>query len=84
LVACVEAHTEEKITMRSHVQGLEESYKMKKKGAKEICRKQMSQEERDKEIVEIREQFNKLNMMIEEDQRQGWVLRIKTVKWPKL
>lgn len=68
------------MTIKSHVQVSKESYKMKQMGAKEICRKQMSQEEPDKEIDEIREQFNKLNMMIEEYQRQVWVLRKKAVK----
>ena len=52
LVAGVESHIEENITMEIHVQGSEESYKMKKKGVKEIYKNQMSQEEQDKEIVE--------------------------------
>jgi len=33
LVAYVEAHTEEKVAMESHMEGSEESYKMKEKDA---------------------------------------------------
>jgi len=41
--------------------------------------KRMSQEEIDKEIAEIKEQLNVLRMILEENQRLGWVLRKKPV-----
>jgi len=44
----------------------------------------MSQEDRDREIAELKEQINILGMLLEENQRQGWVLRKKAVKWSKL
>lgn len=44
----------------------------------------MSQAELDKEIAEIREEFNVLVMLLEENQRQGQFLKKKPVKWPKL
>lgn len=69
--------------MESHSEGSEESYRVKAKGAKEICKRQMSQEELDKEILELKELLSKLMKLLEEDQRQGWVLK-KTVKWLKL
>ena len=44
----VEAHTEEKMAMEIHMEGSEEGYKMKEKGAQKILRKWMSQVELDK------------------------------------
>ena len=44
----------------------------------------MSQEEIDKEVVELKEQLNALRRMLEESQRLGWVLSKKPVKWHKL
>ena len=49
----------------------EEGHKMSEKVAQTIHRKQMSQAEIDKEIVEIREEFDALVMLLEENQRQG-------------
>ena len=43
----------------------------------------LTDEEYDKELAEIREQFNKLKMMIEENQRYGWTRKNK-VKWQRL
>lgn len=43
-----------------------------------------SKEELDKEITELKEQLDVLMMLLEENQRQVWVLRKKIVKWPKL
>ena len=43
-------------------------------------RRQLTDEEYDKELAEIREQFNKLKMMIKENQRYGWLMK-KKVKW---
>ena len=57
--------------------------KVKKEDSKENG-KRMSQEERDKEITKLREQLNVLRMLLEENQRQGWVLRKNAVKWHKL
>ena len=53
--------------MESHSQGLEESYIVKEKGSKEICRRQMSQEELDKETVELKELLSKLMKLLEGD-----------------
>ena len=44
----------------------------------------MSQEELDKEIAEMKEQLNVLMMILEENQRLGWVLRKNPVMWHKL
>ena len=46
-------------------------------------RKQLTDEEYEKELAEIREQFNKLKLMIEESQRIGWRMK-KKVKWQRL
>lgn len=62
----------------------EEGYKMNEKGAQIIHRKQMSQVEIDKEITEIRGELDVLVMLLEENQRLGWVLKKKSVKWPQL
>jgi len=42
----------------------------------------MSQVEIDKEITEIRGELDVLVMLLEENQRLGWVLKKKSVKWP--
>jgi len=57
---------------------------MKEKGAQTIHRKRMSQAKLDKEITKIREELDALVMLLEENQRKGWVLKKKPVKWPKL
>ena len=57
--------------------------KVKKEDAK-ANGKRMSQEEIDKEIAEMKEQLNVLRMILEENQRLGWVLKKKPVKWSKL
>ena len=44
-----------KMIMEIHGEGSEESYRVKEKGAKEIWKRQMSQEELDKETVELKE-----------------------------
>ena len=64
MVAGVEAHTEVKITMGSHREGSEESYKMKEKGAKTIRKNRMSQEELDKELTEISKELDELTMLL--------------------
>ena len=77
---------EEKMTTDSHSRGSEEDHnrrKVKKEDAKENG-KRMSQEELDKEIVEMKEQLNALRRILEESQRLGWVLKKKPVKWHKL
>ena len=73
---------EEKMTTDSHRRGSEESHSRRK--VKEDAKangKRMSQEELDKEIVEMKEQ---LNVLLEENKRLGWVLKKKLVKWYKL
>lgn len=70
----------------SHSRGSKENHsrrKVKKEDAKANS-KRMSQEEIDKEIVEMKEQLNVLRMILEENQRLGWVLKKKVVKWYKL
>ena len=57
--------------------------KVKKANAK-VNGKRMSQEEIDKEIAEMKEQLNVLRMILEENQRLGWVLKKQQVKWYKL
>ena len=80
MVAGVKAHIEVNMAMGSHREGSEEGYKMKERGAKIIHKNQMSQEELDKELDEISKELDELKMLLEENQRQGWVLRKKTVK----
>ena len=46
-------------------------------------RKRLTNEEYSKEIVEISKQFYKLERMIEESQRVGWLMK-KKVKWQRL
>lgn len=78
--------SEELIEMDSHSRGFEEDHnriKMKKENAK-TNGKRMSQEEIDKEIVELKEQLDVLMRILEESQRQDWVLKKKPVKWHKL
>lgn len=81
--------TKKEMTIDSHKKGKkgsEEDHsrrKVKKDDAK-ANGKRMSQEECDKEIAELKEQCNVLRMILEENQRQGWVLRKKVVKWHKL
>jgi len=74
---------EKKMTIDSHSIGSEKSHKVKKENAKAIG-KRMSQEEIHKEIAELKEQLNILRMILEENQRLGWVLKKKPVKWSKL
>jgi len=77
---------EKKMATNCHSRGSEEDHsrrKMKKEVAK-ANGKRISQKEIDKEIVEIKEQLNVLTMILEENQRQGWALRKKVVKWSKL
>ena len=77
---------EKKMTTDGHSRGFEEDQSrrtMKKEVAKEND-KRMSHEEIDKEIIEIKEQLNVLRMILEENQKQGWALRKKSMKWSKL
>ena len=43
----------------------------------------MTDEEYEKELAEIRKEFDVLTMMIEENQRHGWNMK-KKVKWQRL
>ena len=79
---------EEKMATDSHnidCRGFEGGHnKRVKEDAKENgMRKKFTDAEYEKEVVELREQFNKLKMMIEESQRVGWLMK-KRVKWPRL
>ena len=80
---------ENKMTIDSHnrdSRGSEDDHsrrKVKKENAKENG-KRMSQEEIDKEIAEMKEQLDALRRILEEIQRQDWVLKKKPVKWHKL
>lgn len=66
------------------MEGSEEIYKMKEKDAQTIHREWMSQAEIDREITEIRRKIGVLVMLLEENQRQVWVLKRKLVRWHKL
>jgi len=44
----------------------------------------MSQAEIDKEMAEIRGQLDVLVMLLEYNQRQGWVLKRKPLRWHKM
>ena len=72
---------EKKMTIDSHNRdnrGSEEDHNRRK--VKEDAKangKRMSQEELDKEIAELKEQLNVLKMILEENQKQGWVFRKK-------
>ena len=53
--------------MESHSEGSKESYIVKEKCVKEIYRRQTSQEELDKETVELKELLSKLRKLLEEN-----------------
>lgn len=77
---------EKKMTTNSHSRGSKENHnrrKVKKEDAK-ANGNIMSQEEIDKEIVEMREQLNILRMILEENQILGLILKKNLVKWSKL
>ena len=77
---------EKKMITDSHSRGSERSHnriRMKKEDAK-ANGKRMSQEEIDKEIVELKEQLTAFWRIFEEDQRLGWVLRKKPVRWHEM
>ena len=80
---------EKKMTTDSHrrdSKGSERDHNRRKEKeyAKENgIRKQLNNEEYDKELAKIREKFNKLKMMIEENQRLGWLMK-KKLKWQRL
>ena len=73
------------MTTDSHSKGLERIHNRgyKKRDAK-ANGKRTSQEEIDKEAVELKEQLNELRRMLEESQRLGWVLRKKPVEWHEM
>ena len=76
-----------KMTIDSHSRGFERYHNrmmVKKEDAKTNgIQRQLRKEEYERELAEITEQFNKLKMMIEEDKRWGFLVRIK-LKWHKL
>lgn len=73
------------MTTDSHSRGSERSHsrRYEKKNAK-ADGKRLSQEEIDKETVELKEKLNVLRRILEENQRQGWVLRKKPVEWHEM
>ena len=83
-----EAHREErKMTTDSHAKGSSASQNRVKENASTIGRKRMSDEEFDREIVEMKIHLSVLMELLhenEEDQRYGWILRKRRVKWPML
>ena len=76
---------EKNMTTNNHSRGQERSHnkRYEKKNAK-ADDKRLSQEEIDKELAEIRKELDVLTMRLEENQRQGWVLRKKRVEWHEL
>ena len=76
---------EEKMTIDSHRRYCRGSERGHNRREKEDARtngmkKKLTNAEYWREVAEIREQFNKLVMMIEESQRVGWLMK-KKVKW---
>ena len=74
------------MTTDSHSGGSKEDHnrrKVRKENTK-VNGKRMSQEELEKEIVEIKEQIDALRRIQEESQRLGWVLKKKPIKWHTL
>ena len=77
---------EKKMTTESHKRkskGSERDHirrEMKEDAKENGMRNKFTDAEYEKEVAEIREQFNKLKMMIEEIQRVGWLMK-KRVKW---
>ena len=76
---------EKKMTIDSHNRGSERRHnkRYEKKNAK-ADGKRLSQEEINKELAEIRKELDVLTMQLEENQRQGWVLRKKPVEWHEM
>ena len=79
-----------KMTTDSHRRGIRDferdhnTMKVKKEDAKTNgIQRQLRKEEYERELAELREKFNNLKMMIEEDQRWGFLVRRK-MKWHKL
>ena len=79
------SHEEVKMIVDSHRRGPRKSHSKLKEYAKDIgIKRKLSQEEFDKEIVQIKEKLSELINLLqegEEDQRQGCILRKKKVKW---
>jgi hypothetical protein len=79
---------EEKMTIKSHGEDSNRSNNKRKVNAKENGREtKMSQEEFDKEMVELKKELSILIMLLEEyeeDQRYGWTLKKKNVRWRSL
>jgi hypothetical protein len=76
------------MTIDSHVRGSKREATIKRKDiVKTIGREEMNQEEFDREFVELKERLNTIMKLLqegEEDQRYGWVLRKRKVKWHML
>jgi hypothetical protein len=78
---------EVKVNIDSHDRGLGRSHSQRNKNAKGNGIKRMSNEEIDKEMVELKERLNivmKFLQESEEDQRYGWIVRKMKVKWNML
>jgi hypothetical protein len=72
------------MTIDSHDRGSERSHNQEERECQRNWRKQMSQEEIDRELVELKERLSIIMELLQEsneDQRQGWNVR-KKVKWP--
>jgi hypothetical protein len=76
---------EVKMTRDSQMKDSEESHNQIRESAKEVGRNKISNEEFDREIVELKEQLSVMMKLLQEkvkeDQRYGWNLK-KKVKWP--
>jgi len=75
------------MTIDSHVKGSKRSHTKKKEIVKTIGREEMNQEEFDREFVESKKRLDTIMKLLqegEEDQRYGWVLRKRKVKWHML
>jgi DNA-binding transcriptional regulator GbsR (MarR family) len=74
---------EEKMTINSHARGSKESYSEVKDFKVNGIKTRKSDEEFEKEMVEMKAQLNVLKELLqkEEDQKCGWVMK-KVVRWP--
>ena len=72
------------MTIPSHIRDLNKNYGQMKKDVQLKDIQKTSQKEYDKEFVEIKERFSKLEKLIQESNKYeyyGWVMKKKKVHW---
>jgi hypothetical protein len=78
---------EEKVTTEGHLKGSKWSHNQKKENSKEVGIRKMSNEELEREMVEIKVHLSVLEEWLqeyEEDQRYGWRIEKRKVSWHSL